>query len=126
MAGTYGAIKEKPTDTAKLLCLYNVAAKRFLGVGGQYGTHATMVTTPHGIWLESSTPAIANTYYINNYIGSGSGTYVWTKKANQVYMDASPGGQFVFEKADGYSETNKVYRLKLGQGVYLMVDAKSN
>lgn len=126
MAGTYGAIKEKPTDTAKLLCLYNVAAKRFLGVGGQYGTHATMVTTPHGIWLESPTPAIANTYYINNYIGSGSGTYVWTKKANQVYMDASPGGQFVFEKADGYSETNKVYRLKLGQGKYLMADAKSN
>lgn len=34
------------TDGNKIVCLYNVGAKKFLSIGGTWGTHASLDVTP--------------------------------------------------------------------------------
>lgn len=131
VAGAYGSAE--PTDPTKQLCLYNVGTKRFLSVGGYYGTHAALDNTPHTLWFErvdNATDYNDTRFWINNRVaGSGSGTHLGcesSSRSGQLYMDRSNGndgidglnGQdnkrngattFRFEKAPGYSDTNKVY-----------------
>lgn len=96
-----------------MLCLYNIGAKKFLNVGGLYGTHASLNSTPHGVWLETLTTE--DSYYVRNSIGSGSGTYLGVTPANELYMDRSGStiSKVTFEKAPDYTESNKVYNVKV-------------
>ena len=131
VAGSYDSAE--PTDPSKQLCLYNIGTKRFLCVGGYFGTHAALDNTPHGLWFESVDNAADyndNRFWINNRVaGSGSGTHLGCESSSSsghLYMDRSNGndgidglnGQdkirngattFRFEKAPDYSDTNKVY-----------------
>lgn len=110
------APQDKPTGTdanTKVLYLYNIGAKKFLNVGGLYGTHASLNTTPHGVWLE--TLDTEGAYYVRNSIGSGSGTYLGVVSAKELYMDRSGStiSKVTFEKAHDYKESNKVYNVKV-------------
>ena len=49
------------TDGDKIVCLYNVGAKKFLSVGGMWGTHASLDVTPYPIYM--------------NLISGSEGTY---------------------------------------------------
>lgn len=124
--GTYNANNNtKPTDGKKILCFYNMGAKKFLSIGGYWGTHASLNTTPHALWLETNSTGDDNVFYINNPVaGSGTGTHLGIEKGN-VYMDKglqSTGGNVrtvSFEKSDSYTETNKTYYVKIGSDGYL-------
>lgn len=131
VAGSYGSAE--PTDPSKRLCLYNVGTKRFLCVGGLYGTHAALDNTPHTLWFESVDNAAVyndNRFWINNRVaGSGSGTHLGCESSSSsghLYMDRSNGNDgedghngedvtrngattFRFVQAPDYSPTNKVY-----------------
>lgn len=134
VAGTYNNNSAEPTDPDKVFYLYNVGTKRFLSVGGLYGTHATLDNTPHGLWFESVDNAKDyndNRFWINNRVaGSGTGTHLGCESSSStghLYMDRRNGNDgvdglngkddsrngattFRFEQAPGYnSETNKVY-----------------
>lgn len=139
VAGSYDSAE--PTDPSKQLCLYNIGTKRFLSVGGYFGTHAALDNTPHGLWFESVDNAADyndNRFWINNRMaGSGSGTHLGCESSSSsghLYMDRSNGndgidglnGQdnkrngattFRFEKAPDYTETNKVYYLIMNRYV---------
>lgn len=119
VAGPYDSAE--PTDPSKLLCLYNVGTKRFLSVGGLWGTHAALNNTPHVIWLETA-EGYTDRFWVNNHIaGSSTGTHLGCANKNdyaQLYMDRSDNDNnidisgattFSFIKAPGYSDTNKVY-----------------
>lgn len=119
VAGSYGSAE--PIDPNKRLCLYNVGTKRFLSVGGLWGTHAALNNTPHVIWLETA-EGYTDRFWVNNHIaGSSTGTHLGCANKNdyaQLYMDRSDNDNnidisgattFSFIKAPGYSDTNKVY-----------------
>ena len=102
-------------DDSKIFCFYNVGSGRFLSIGGLWGTHASINNTPNAIWFEST--GTDGQYYLNNKVdGSGTGTYLGIKNSN-LYMDQGNQGTsktaFSFEKADGYTDTNKLYRIKV-------------
>lgn len=117
VAGSYGSAE--PTDPNKRLCLYNVGTKRFLSIGGYFGTHAALDNTPHGLWFERVENPVDhndNRFWINNRVaGSGSGTHLGcesSSSSSHLYMDRSDGKgatTFSFVKAPDYKENNKVY-----------------
>ena len=39
------------TDGNKIVCLYNVGAKKFLSIGGLWGTQAALDVSPHSIYV---------------------------------------------------------------------------
>lgn len=104
------------TDGNKIVCLYNVGAKKFLSIGGKWGTHASLNVSPHSIymiWNNSS-----QTYFLQSKVtGSSTGSYMGIFKdkdgVNGVFMDRSENCAIRFEKAKDYSETNKVYLVKI-------------
>lgn len=104
------------TDGDKIVCLYNVGAKKFLSIGGKWGTHASLNVSPHSIymiWNKSS-----QTYFLQSKVtGSSTGSYMGIFKdkdgVNGVFMDRSENCAIRFEKAKDYSETNKVYLVKI-------------
>lgn len=106
----------KETDGNKIVYLYNVGAKKFLTIGGKWGTHASLDVTPHSIYMvynESS-----QTYFLQNKVeGSGTGPYMGIFKdkdgVNGVFMDRKENCVIKFEKAKGYSKENKVYLVKI-------------
>lgn len=105
----------RPNDDSKIFYFYNVGTGRFLSIGGLWGTHASINNTPNPIWFEST--GTDGQYYLNNKIdGSGTGTYLGIKNQN-LYMDQGNQGTvkavFSFEKADGYTDKNKLYRIKV-------------
>lgn len=107
-------------DNSKMFCFYNEGAKKFLNIGGLWGTHASISDVPYSIWFEKT--ATDGVYYLNNNVaGSGTGTYMGVMKNADLYMDKGSGSgnekaTFVFEKAEGYSENNKVYTIKVTAG----------
>lgn len=118
VAGTYDSTE--PTETSKQLCLYNIGANRFLSVGGTWGTHAALDNTAHPIWLETVT-GHTDRFWVNNQLkGSGTGTHLgFVGTRVDFYMDRHTSGNgagachFMFEQAPGYTETNKVYYVKM-------------
>lgn len=104
------------TDGNKIVCLYNVGAKKFLSIGSKWGTHASLNVSPHSIymiWNNSS-----QTYFLQSKVtGSSTGSYMGIFKdkdgVNGVFMDRSENCAIRFEKAKDYSETNKVYLVKI-------------
>ena len=104
------------TDGNKIVCLYNVGAKKFLSIGGKWGTHASLNVSPYSIYMRWN--GGTSTYFLQNKVeGSGTGSYMGIFKdkdgVNGVFMDRNENCVITFEKAKGYSETNKVYLVKI-------------
>lgn len=104
------------TDGNKIVYLYNVGAKKFLSIGGKWGTHASLDATPYSIfmlWNDGS-----KTYFLQNKVkGSGTGSYMGIFRdkdgVNGVFMDRKENCAIRFVEAEGYSDTNKVYLVKI-------------
>ena len=110
------------TDGDKIVCLYNVGAKKFLSIGGKWGTHASLNVSPYSIYMRWNSGS--STYFLQNKVeGSGTGQYMGIFKdkdgVNGVFMDRTENCAITFEKAKEYSETNKVYLVKIGTTGYL-------
>ena len=104
------------TDGNKIVCLYNVGAKKFLSIGSKWGTHASLNVSPYSIYMILNSGS--QTYFLQNKVtGSGTGSYmgIFQDKdwVNGVFMDRNENCAIRFEKAKGYSETNKVYLVKI-------------
>ena len=110
------------TDGNKIVYLYNVGAKKFLSIGGMWGTQAALDVSPHPIymfWNEYS-----RTYFLESKVkGSSAGSYmgiIWDKfiKKNMLFMDRG-GSKVTFKQGKGYSETSKVYLVNIADQGYL-------
>lgn len=104
------------TDGNKIVCLYNVGAKKFLSIGGKWGTHASLNVSPHSIYMIWNSKS--ETYFLQSKVtGSSAGSYmgIFQDKdwVNGVFMDRKENCAIRFEKAKDYSETNKVYLVKI-------------
>lgn len=100
------------TDGDKIVYLYNVGAKKFLSVGGLWGTHASLNVSPYSIYMKDRG---SQTYSLESKVnGSGTGSYLGIE-ANGVYMDRKYASSAVtFKQAKDYdSKTNKVYLVKI-------------
>lgn len=65
----------KETDGDRIVCLYNVGAKKFLSIGGKWGTHASLNVSPYSIYMRWNNGS--STYFLQNKVeGSGTGQYM--------------------------------------------------
>lgn len=108
--------KDMPTDPNKILCFYNVGAKRFLSPGGNWGTQASLDNTAYTLWLNEPSGNSDFFNIVNNLGNSSTGTYLGFGDKNgpdalDLYMDRGIHN-FVFEKAPDYKDNNKVYYVK--------------
>lgn len=105
------------TDGDKIVCLYNVGAKKFLSIGGMWGTHASLDVTPYTIYMKLIGDSEGKYRLENKVKGSANLAYLGIDtKHIQVFMDQGAGDRSIirFDKATDYSETNKVYLVKIG------------
>ena len=69
------------TDGDKIVCLYNVGAKKFLSIGGLWGTQAALNVSPHSIYMYWN--GGSKTYFLASKVaGSSAGSYMgiaWEK-----------------------------------------------
>lgn len=104
------------TDPNKIVYLYNVGAKKFLSVGGMWGTHASLDVTPYPIYMFWNVNS--KTYCLESKVhGSVEHPYLGIDtKHNQVFMDQKANERCIvnFVQAKGYSNDNKVYLVKIG------------
>ena len=116
------------TDGNKIVCLYNVGAKKFLSIGGLWGTQAALDVSPHSIYMYWN--GGSKTYFLASKVaGSSAGSYMgiaWEKftQKNGVFMDRGSldwqNCVITFEKGKDYSETNnKVYLVNISKKGYL-------
>lgn len=106
----------KETDGDRIVCLYNVGAKKFLSIGGKWGTHASLNVSPYSIYMRWN--GSSSTYFLQNKVeGSGTGQYVGIFKdkdgVNGVFMDRNENCAIRFVKAKDYSDKNKVYLVEI-------------
>ena len=104
------------TDGDKIVCLYNVGAKKFLSIGGKWGTHASLNVSPHSIYMIWNSGS--STYFLQSKVeGSGTGPYMGIFKdkdgVNGVFMDRKENCAIRFVKAKDYSDKNKVYLVEI-------------
>lgn len=110
------------TDGNKIVYLYNVGAKKFLSIGGMWGTQASLNVSPHPIYMFWNSNS--KTYFLESKVkGSSAGSYmgiIWDKfiKKNMLFMDRG-GSKVTFKQGNGYSETNKVYLVNIADQGYL-------
>ena len=110
------------TDGDKIVYLYNVGAKKFLSIGGKWGTHASLNVSPYSIYMIWNKDS--QTYYLQNKVtASATGSYMGIFRdkdgVNGVFMDRTENCAVTFEQANDYSEKNKVYLVKIGSDGYL-------
>lgn len=115
------------TDGNKIVCLYNVGAKKFLSIGGLWGTQATLNVSPHSIYMYWNSGS--KTYFLASKVaGSFAGSYMgiaWEKftQKNGVFMDRGNSDWqncvITFEKGKNYTATNKVYLVNISKKGYL-------
>lgn len=115
------------TDGNKIVCLYNVGAKKFLSIGGLWGTQAALDVSPHSIYMYWN--SYSNTYFLASKVaGSSAGLYMgiaWEKftRKNGVFMDRGNSDgkncRVTFEKGVDYTEKNKVYLVNISSQGYL-------
>lgn len=115
------------TDGNKIVCLYNVGAKKFLSIGGLWGTQATLDVSPHSIYMYWN--GSSKTYFLASKVaGSSAGSYMgiaWEKftRKNGVFMDRGISDWknciVTFEKGVDYTEKNKVYLVNISSQGYL-------
>ena len=104
------------TDGDKIVCLYNVGAKKFLSIGSKWGTHASLNVSPYSIYMIWNSSS--QTYFLQNKVkGSGTGSYmgIFQDKdgVNGVFMDRNKNCAIKFVKAKDYSDKNKVYHVEI-------------
>ena len=110
------------TDGNKIVYLYNVGAKKFLSIGGLWGTQAALDVSPHSIYMYWN--SYSKTYFLESKVkGSSTGSYmgiIWDKFINKsmLFMDRG-GSKVTFKKGEGYSETSKVYLVNIADQGYL-------
>ena len=115
------------TDGDKIVFLYNVGAKKFLSIGGLWGTQAALDGSPHSIymyWNGDSKP-----YYLaSKTAGSSAGTYMGIIKdkflnKEMLFMDRGvkdgSNCDITFEQGKNYTATNKVYLVNINKRGYL-------
>lgn len=109
------------TDGDKIVCLCNVGAKKFLSVGGMWGTHASLDVTPYSIYMFWNVNS--KTFCLESKVkGSVANPYMGIDtRYKQVFMDQNAGDRsiIIFIKAKDYSETNKVYLVRIGYSTTL-------
>lgn len=115
------------TDGNKIVCLYNVGAKKFLSIGGLWGTQAALDVSPHSIYMYWN--GSSETYFLASKVaGSSAGSYMgiaWEKftRKNGVFMDRGSSDWqncvITFEKGKDYTATNKVYLVNISKKGYL-------
>lgn len=115
------------TDGNKIVCLYNVGAKKFLSIGGLWGTQAALDVSPHSIYMYWN--GYSKTYFLASKVAdSSAGSYMgiaWEKitRKNGVFMDrGSSDGKncrVTFERGVDYTEKNKVYLVNISSQGYL-------
>ena len=115
------------TDGNKIVCLYNVGAKKFLSIGGLWGTQAALDVSPHSIYMYWN--GGSKTYFLKSKVaGSSAGSYMgiaWEKftRKNGVFMDRGSSDWqncvITFEKGKDYTATNKVYLVNISKKGYL-------
>ena len=113
---TYCTNGTNETNGDKIVCLYNVGAKKFLSIGSKWGTHASLNVSPYSIYMIWNSGS--KTYFLQNKVeGSGTGPYMGVFKdkdgVNGVFMDRKENCAITFEQAKDYSKTNKVYLVKI-------------
>lgn len=119
-------------NTSKTFLLLNVGTEKFFNIGGAYGRHASLSNTGMYLWIwnNSKTEGIYDIRTRLNYV-IGSTTVPENKDNADSYVqyidndthmkgiypdcqplsDANPEFGWKFEKAVGYSETNKIYKI---------------
>lgn len=115
------------TDGNKIVCLYNVGAKKFLSIGGLWGTQAALNVSQHSIYMYWNSGS--KTYFLASKVaGSFAGSYMgiaWEKftQKNGVFMDRGNSDWqncvITFEKGKNYTATNKVYLVNISKKGYL-------
>lgn len=115
------------TDGNKIVCLYNVGAKKFLSIGGLWGTQAALDVSPHSIYMYWN--SYSKTYFLASKVaGSSAGLYMgiaWEKftRKNGVFMDRGNSDgkncRVTFKKGVDYTEKNKVYLVNISSQGYL-------
>lgn len=115
------------TDGNKIVCLYNVGAKKFLSIGGLWGTQTALDVSPHSIYMYWNDGS--KTYFLASKVaGSFAGSYMgiaWEKftQKNGVFMDRGNSDWqncvITFEKGKNYTATNKVYLVNISKKGYL-------
>lgn len=69
------------TDGNRIVCFYNVGAKKFLSIGGMWGTQAALDVSPHSIYMYWN--GGSKTYFLKSKVaGSSAGSYMgiaWEK-----------------------------------------------
>lgn len=104
------------------MCLYNVGAKKFLSIGGLWGTQAALNVSPHPIYMYWNSSS--KTYFLESKVkGSSTGTYMGIIKdkflnKNMLFMDRG-GSKVTFKQGEGYSKTSKVYLVNIADQGYL-------
>ena len=121
-SSAYCANGTNVTDGNKIVYLYNVGAKKFLSIGGLWGTQAALNVSPHPIYMYWN--SFSKTYFLESKVkGSSTGTYmgiIWDKffKKDMLFMDRS-GSKVTFKQGEGYSKTSKVYLVNIADKGYL-------
>ena len=115
------------TDGDKIVCLYNVSAKKFLSIGGLWGTQAALDVSPHSIYMYWN--GGSKTYFLASKVaGSSAGLYMgiaWEKftRKNGIFMDRGSSDWqncvITFEQSKNYTATNKVYLVNISKKGYL-------
>lgn len=119
--------------------LMNVGTQRFFNIGGSYGKHATLSDYGMLLWIYKNSKT-DGTYNIRTRLNMVAGTTTNDEDMNNknsyvqyidnyklkpgIYLDADSADAtrafgWAFEKADGYSATNKVYKIKTYGNRYL-------
>lgn len=127
---------------SKTFLLLNVGTKKFFNIGGSYGRHASLSNTGMYLWIwDNSTKGTYNIRTRLNYVNeikdvsvanlNNADSYVQylddkekDKQEPGIYPDCQPSDKsrsfgWKFEKAVGYSGTNKVYTISTYGDRYL-------
>lgn len=122
-SSTYCTTKHtEETDGDKIVCLYNIGAKKFLSIGGMWGTQAALDVSPHPIYMYWNSSS--KTYFLESKVkGSSTGTYMGIirdkfLKKDMLFMDRG-GSKVTFKPGEGYSKTSKVYLVNIADQGYL-------
>lgn len=140
-------VYEDENGVKKTFFLMNVGTHKFLNIGGSYGRHTTLSDYGMKLWIfnNSTTNGTYNIRTRQNIIKGTDHENIDNKDSyvqyvskdpylDGVYPDCQPtNGTYqygwVFERATGYSATNKVYKIKTYGDRYLTAvpdDARDN
>ena len=145
LATTDNECRLYPTSSgniSKTFLLLNVGTEKFFNIGGAYGRHASLSNTGMYLWIwNNSTEGTYNIRTRLNYVNeikdvsvanlNNADSYVQylddkekDKQEPGIYPDCQPSDKsrsfgWKFKEAEGYSGTNKVYKISTYGNKYL-------